>query len=361
MRHGKAAVMVSPNRLETWETNVPSPEPGGAVVRVVLGGVCGSDVHMLSGEAGEFPFPIVLGHEGVGELVELGPGVSTDYAGVPVKLGDLVYWAPIALCHRCHPCTVLEETPCENSQFFEHAEKPNWSTFADYAWLPNGLAFFRLPDGADPEAVASLGCALPTVLRGFDRFGPVRLGEIVVVQGAGPVGLSAVLLAKEMGAREIIVIDGVPRRLEVARSLGATALVGLAQPATERRRAVYDCTGPAGPDVVVEAAGALPAFPEGVDLCGHHGRYIVLGLWGAVGSREISPRDLTIRNLTIGGATFPKPKHYYQAMHTAARLQDRYPLAALITHRFGIAEAGQALAAVKAGEPIKAVIDPALT
>lgn len=360
MRTGKAAVMLEKNRLETWELSVSDPEPGGALVRVVLGGVCGSDVHILSGEAGEMPFPIILGHEGVGRIEALGEGATTDYAGVPVAAGDLVYWSPISLCHRCYSCTVLDETPCENSRFFEHAEKPNWGSYADYAWLPNGLPFFRLPDHAQPEAVAALGCALPTVLRGFDRCGPVRVGEAVVVQGAGPVGLSAVLVAALSGARDIIVIDSSRKRLETARLLGATATVSLELGAEERRRAIYERTGPNGPDVVVEAAGALPAFPEGVGLTGNHGRYIVLGLWGATGTQPISPKDTTVKNLTVAGASFPKPKHYYQAMHLAARVQDRIPLAALITHRFGVARALEALAMVKSGAAIKAVIDPTL-
>jgi threonine dehydrogenase-like Zn-dependent dehydrogenase len=361
MKHGKASVMVAPNKLETWDVPVPQPEPGGALVQVVLGGVCGSDVHILSGEAGSFPFPIVLGHEGVGRVEALGQGVKTDYAGVPVSPGDFVYWSPISLCHRCHACTVLDETPCDNSQFFEDASKPNWGSFADYAWLPNGLAFFRLPNHASPEAVAALGCALPTVLRGFDRCGPVRIGDCVVVQGAGPVGLSATLVAAEAGAREIIVIDAVPGRLRVSEQLGATATILLSGTPEERRRQVYDRTGANGPDIVVEAAGALPAFPEGVALTGNHGRYVILGLWGAIGTQPISPRDMTTKNLTIAGATFPKPKHYYQAMHLAARLQDRVPLAALVTHRFGIAQANQALAAVKSGEAIKAVIEPSIS
>lgn len=208
MATGRATVLVEPNRVETWDVPVVDPEPGGALVRMVLGGVCGSDVHITSGEAGVMPFPIVLGHEGIGRIEKLG-GIGTDYAGVPVGPGDLVYWSPIAACHRCYSCNVLDETPCDNSRFFEDAAKPNWGSYADYAWLPSGLAFFKLPDGADPLAVAALGCALPTVLRGFDRCGPVRMGETVVVQGAGPVGLSAVLVAAQAGAREVIVIDGV--------------------------------------------------------------------------------------------------------------------------------------------------------
>jgi threonine dehydrogenase-like Zn-dependent dehydrogenase len=360
MKTGRAAVMVTRNRVETWDVPVPEPEAGGALVRVVLGGVCGSDVHIVSGEAGEMPFPIILGHEGVGRVEKLGPGVTTDYAGIPVKAGDLVYWAPIALCHRCHSCTVLEETPCENSRFFEHAEKPNWGSYADYAWLPNGLAFFRLPDHAQPEAVAALGCALPTVLRGFDRCGPVRVAEKVVVQGAGPVGLSAVLVAAQAGASEIIVIDASPIRLEAAKALGATSTVSLSVSADERKRQIYDLTGPSGPSLVVEAAGALPAFPEGVDLTGNHGRYIILGLWGAIGTQPISPRDTTTKNLTIGGATFPKPKHYYEAMHLATRLQERVPLASLVSHRFGVGDAVAALDLTKSGQAIKAVIDPTI-
>lgn len=357
MQTGRATVLVEPNRVETWEVPVVDPEAGGALVRIVVGGVCGSDVHIKSGEAGVLPFPIILGHEGVGRIERLG-GIDKDYAGVPVGQGDLVYWSPIAACHRCYSCNILDETPCENSRFFEHAEKPNWGSYADYAWLPNGLAFFKLPAGADPLAVAALGCALPTVLRGFERCGPIRLNEAVVVQGAGPVGLSAVLVAAQAGAREVIVIDGVDSRLELAKSLGATATVHLRDSAEVRRRQIYDLTGPAGPSLVVEAAGALPAFPEGVDLTGVHGRYVILGLWGAMGTQPISPRDMTTKNMTVAGATFPKPKHYYAAMHLAARLQEKLPLAKLISHRFAIEDADRALEAVRTGEAIKAVIDP---
>ncbi|MNZ79351.1 5-exo-hydroxycamphor dehydrogenase [compost metagenome] len=361
MRYAKAAVMVSQHKVETWEVPVFDPEPGGALVRVVLGGVCGSDVHIVSGEAGTMPFPIILGHEGVGRIDKLGAGVTTDYAGVPVKQGDMVYWAPIALCHRCHSCTVLDETPCDNSTFFEHAEKPNWGSYADFACLPSGMAFYRLPDHAQPEALAALGCALPTVLRGFERCGPVGLDDTVVVQGAGPVGLAAVLVAAASGAKEIIAIDHSPVRLDMARSLGATETISLKDTTQEeRRRIVSDRFGKRGASVVVEAAGALPAFPEGVDLTGNHGRYIILGLWGAIGTQPIAPRDLTIKNMHVAGATFAKPKHFYQAMHFAARMQDRYPLADLITQRFAISDANKALELVKTGALIKPVIDPTL-
>ena len=92
---GKATVLVKPNQLETWDLPISDPEPGGALVRTLVGGVCGSDVHIANGEAGVMPFPIILGHEGVGKIEKLGEGVETDYAGVPVVVGDLVVWSPI--------------------------------------------------------------------------------------------------------------------------------------------------------------------------------------------------------------------------------------------------------------------------
>src|SRR5580693_1822243 len=100
----RAAVLVEPNRVETWDVPLVDPPPGGALVSVVLGGVCGSDVHITSGEAGVMPFPIILGHEGIGRIETLGAGVDSDHAGAPVKPGDLIYWSPIALCHRCYSC-----------------------------------------------------------------------------------------------------------------------------------------------------------------------------------------------------------------------------------------------------------------
>jgi threonine dehydrogenase-like Zn-dependent dehydrogenase len=361
MSTARAAVLVEPHKVETWDVPIVDPGPGEVLVSVVVGGVCGSDVHIKTGDAGVMPFPIILGHEGVGRIEKLGEGVTADFASVPVNEGDLVCWAPIALCGRCYSCSVAEQTPCENSQFFEHAEHPNWASYADYAWLPRTLAFYRLPDGAQPDAVAALGCALPTALRGYEQGGPVQVNETVVVQGAGPVGLAAVLVASVAGAREIIVIDQVQQRLEVARKLGATASVSLTDTSREQRKnEIYDRVGPNGPDVVVEAAGALPAFPEGFDLTGNHGRYIVLGLWGQIGEERIEPRELTLKNMKIKGATFPKPRHYYLAMHLSARVQDSHGLADLVTHRYSVDDANDALEAVEAGTPIKAVIDPSI-
>lgn len=358
---GSAAVLVEPNKLETWEVPVADPEPGGVLGRILLGGVCGSDVHLYTGSAGTLPFPVVLGHEGIARVEKLGAGVDKDYAGNSVAEGDLIYWAPTPLCGRCYACSVVGDPPCEESQFFEHAEKPNWGAFAEWAWIPSSMAFYRLPDGADPEALAALGCALPTVMGGFEHAGGVEVGDSVLVQGAGPVGLSGVLIAAESGAEQIIVMAGNERKLEIAKKLGATHVVSTKETTREERREqVREIAGPHGPRFVFEAAGTLEAFPEGFELTADHGTYLVQGLWGATGTVEIEPRQFTIKNMKVVGDCFHKNRDYYRAMKLAARVQDRIPLAAMITDRFPVSETREALRSVERGEAIKAVIDPTL-
>lgn len=360
MATGRAAVLVEKNRVEQWNVAIHDPDPGGALIRVVLGGVCGTDVHLMRELADNYPLPVILGHEGVGRIEKLGSEISTDFASTPVKPGDLVYWSPKRACGRCYTCAVLDEGPCEQALFCGPASEPSWASHAEYAWLPRGMPFFKVPDGVAPEAVIALGCGLPTAVRGLDLTGPVQFGETVVIQGAGPVGLAATLISRVAGAREIIVIDGNAERLRRAKLLGATATVALDSGAEERRRIVQDLCGPVGPSVVVEAAGFLDAFPEGVDLAGKCGRYCIVGLFGAVGTADIPPRTLTLKNLRIQAAHSPKPRHYYRALHLAAAMADKVPLADLITHRFPISHAMDALEAVEAGRVVKAVIDPAL-
>lgn len=356
-----AAVLIEPKQLEIRDVGTPDPQPGGLTVDLALGGVCGSDVHLYTGQAGALPFPVILGHEGVGRIAQLGSEVTTDFASQPVAEGDLVYWSPIALCQACYTCTVLEQTPCEKSSFFEHADKPNWGTYQERVWIPAKQPFYKLPAGADPVALAAMGCALPTALKAFDQIRPVRVGDTVVIQGAGPVGLAAAMVASVSGASEIVVIDNVPSKLEFAKRMGATATLNLSETTAEQRReAIYALSGPTGPQVVLEAAGALSAFAEGSDLTGVNGTYAIVGLWGPVGPTEVHPGDISWRNKSIGGATFPKTKHYYRAVQLSARLQDRFPIAEMVTHRFAVRDSEAALHAVENGEAVKAVIDTSL-
>ena len=360
-RVSKRAVIVGPNRpIEIWERPIPPPQPGGVVLRVQMGGVCGTDVHLWRGEV-PMPGPFVLGHEGIGVIEELGQGVTTDYAGVPVGVGDRVYWIPSRPCHRCYYCTVVKDfSLCENRNLFRDANEPPSATYCEYAWLPAGMTFYRIPDDTPPEAVIAFGCAMPTMLQGMERLGGIALNQTVVVQGCGPVGLAATLLARLSGARQIIVIGAPERRLAMAHRLGATTTVNLETMNTEEERDqhVRDLTAGRGAEVVIEAAGVVAAFAEGLKLVAKGGRYLIVGLWSAPGVVPVEPRYLNNNNLRIIGTALAQPQHIYGAIQVARAHHREFPLAEAVTHRFLLAESQKALETVARLETIKAVITP---
>jgi len=325
-----------------------------------MGGVCGTDVHLWHGDF-PLPAPVVLGHEGIGIVEELGDGVSADHAGTPVAVGDRVYWAPLRPCHRCYYCTVLKDfSLCENLLLFGGADDPTWASYTDYAWLPEGMSFYRIPDDTPSEAVIAFGCAMPTMLQGLERLGGISPNQNVVVQGCGPVGLAATLLARLSGARRVIVIGAPERRLEAARGLGATATIDLDRvpDEDERSRQVRELTEGRGADVVIEAAGVLAAFPEGPKLLAKNGRYLIVGLWSGQGGAPVDPRYLNNNNLKVIGTALAQPQHYYQAIHVAQAHHGELPMAEAVTHRFPIEESQRALEAVSRLETVKAVITP---
>ncbi|MDT2008512.1 zinc-binding dehydrogenase [Rhodococcus opacus] len=125
------------------------------------------------------------------------------------------------------------------------------------------------------EAVIALGCAMPTALAGVDRLGPVDPEHTVVVQGSGPVGLATTLLMAHSSARQIIVVGGPKDRLEAALKMGATHTISIdtTSPA-DRAEQIRVLTGGRGADVVLEAAGTIAAFPEGLDMLTYNGRYV---------------------------------------------------------------------------------------
>ena len=363
-RTGKRAVLVAANQpIEIWERPVAEPAAGEVLVRLTHGGVCGTDVHFWRGEV-PLPGPVVLGHEGVGTVDALGAGVTTDYAGTPLAVGDRVYWQPVAPCQRCHACTVLGDVSmCENAfaGVFGDAGGPTTASYCDYTTLRAGLPFYRVPDDTPSDAVIALGCALPTMLQGIERLEGIRPGMSVVVQGCGPVGLAATLLAHLSGAAPLIVIGAPERRLAVARDFGATHTLDMEQVADPAARVarVRELTGGRGADVVIEAAGVVPAFGEGLQLVARGGRYLIVGLWSAPGTVPVEPRLINNLNLRIIGTALSQPRHLYQALQVVQAQHARFPLAAAVTHRYRIEDSQQALEAVARLETVKAVIAPA--
>jgi threonine dehydrogenase-like Zn-dependent dehydrogenase len=363
-RSSRQAVLFRANTpLEIVDAQVPAPGPGEIVVRVTLAGVCGSDIHLWRGDL-EVPFAFVMGHEAVGTIEALGAGVIKDFAGRSVALGDRVYWCPTRPCHRCYACTVDQDlSSCEDPKaVISPADQPTFAGYATLAALPADMAFYRLEDDVPAEAVIALGCALPAVLQGIERLGGIEPTNDVIVQGAGPIGLSMVMCARLAGARRIVVVEPRAPRREMALRFGATAAVEVApgEGVEERRERIQEILGRRGADVVCEATGSVPAFEEGIELLARNGRYLVIGTWAGQGTAPVSPFEVVDRNLRIVGTRYAQPRHYYRAMVLAGTYHREFPLVEAITHRFSLDQSQDALQAVTEGEVIKAVVTPNL-
>lgn len=342
----------------------PDVGPGAAIVRIAFGGVCGTDVHLQQGRL-PMPTPVVLGHEAVGTIEQLGEGLEVDITGQPLKVGDRVGWASSIPCGRCPACLLQgERTLCANRRVYginqRFDEFPGLSGgWADRAYLQPNSAIVRIPDGVSFEQVISLGCAGPTAVHGVLHKTQVRSGDTVVIQGAGPVGLASALFARLAGAARIILVGGPTSRLDLVEELGiADVIIDIDKvPAVEDRvRLVLEQTPRgAGGDVVVECTGFPTAVAEGIDLCRPNAQYLVLGQYTNHGPTPINPHLITKKQLRMLGSWAFAERHYIEYIEAMPRLAELCDLSRLVAP-YALEDANQALTDVASGRVLKAAL-----
>lgn len=354
-----------PFELTTFD--VPEPGENAAVVRVDYAGICGTDVHL---QAGRLPIntPVVLGHEAVGNIAALGPGLTHDVLGEPLSIGDAVAWQNSVACGRCRYC-LIEQQPslCTGSRRIYGINQPA-DTFprisggwADQMYLQPGTTLVKLPDGVSPRDVIPLGCAGPTAVHGALYETKIAFGDTVIVQGSGPVGIASAIYAQLSGAAKVIIVGGPASRLEMASGLG----IGhehfnvMDDMSTEDRIAAVKALTPGGEgaDVVIECAGIPSAVAEGIEMVRPGGQYCVVGQYTNHGDTPINPHFITKKQLTIQGSWGFSPHHFIRYIQTLPRLLEQFDLGSILSE-YPLDEANQAVADVKAGRVMKAVLRP---
>lgn len=348
----QAAVFVGP-RQPFLLRRFPVPEPGAqeVLVRITQANVCGSDVHIWRGEMekmGRLP-PTVLGHEMTGLIAALGREVRTDSLGQPVREGDRVVWMYYRNCGRCRVCLrgkpyaclmslASVYRPCELAPHFVGG-------FAEFYLIQQGQAFFRAPEELSDVELAAANCALAQVLFGLEQIG-LGLGESVVIQGAGGLGLYATAAARALGASPVVVIDAIESRLEFARSMGADATISLAEVPDPRQRTqqVLQLTGGWGADVVVEVAGTARPYPEGIRMLARGGRYLALGSVVPGDTFAADPSLWIGPNRSLVGVSLYPPHSLHQAVQFLARYRTTFPFERLASHTFPLEQIDQAFA-----------------
>ena len=347
----RSAVLQEPNGsfvIEEYE--VPTPRAGEFLLRTELSGTCGTDTHIYKGEVPGIPYPVVLGHEFVGLIEQLGSGVSEDTEGKPVKVGDRVVPMPATPCGVCYDCVVDPGpvTACQHYDVTGFTDNDvrklagGWSEIIHHA-NPR-TRFFKT---ALPAEIAVLAEPFATPVHGVQRVG-IRPGDTVLVQGSGTVGLLSIAAAVAAGATRVIVIGGPARRLEVARAFGANETIDITQvrDSDERVRLVRELTVKGrGVDVAIEAAGVPSAVIEGIRCLRNGGRYCELGHFSDVGTVAINPwAHLLNNNITLVGSSGYSPLHFLQALRL---LEHRaFPYEILVTHKLPLARAQDAVLAL---------------
>lgn len=335
-----AAVFEGEGRLDVREVPVPEIQrPDQVLLEVEIGGICGTDLHILEVPPGHPATPgAILGHEYVGRVLEVGDQVTA------VRPNDRVVVAPNLACQICAPCRSGRPNQCEH---FTTLGIYLDGGFAKYNVAPES-ALFPISQALPPDE-AVFTELLSCVVGGTEK---VRLqpGETVAILGAGPVGLMFALVFKAAGAGKIIVTDIAPFRLEYARKVGADVAVNVKE--QDPVAATLDATGGRGVDVVVDAVGSL--MPQAIEQAAVGGSIVLFGMnqqaMGQVRQYDITRKELTLTGTFIGVNTFP----------TAIRMLESGAIrpSVLISHRLPLPRIHEGIEALRAGEGIKAIVIP---
>ena len=312
---------------KAWE-GVPDPEiagDGDAIVQVDAVTICGTDLHILKGDVPVVRPGRILGHEAVGTIVKVNDGVRTR---VP---GDRVLVSCISACGTCRFCREGRYGQCLGGGGWILGHKID-GTQAEYVRVPFAdTSTYPVPDGASDEEILMLADILPTGYEVGVLNGGVRPGDVVVVVGAGPVGLAAMAGAQLYSPSHIVAVDLSDARLEAAKHFGADVTVN--NSGHDPLKVVHDLTGQLGADVTIEAVGTPATFELAVKLARPGGRIANVGVHGAPATLHLE--DEWIRNLTITTGlvdTYSTPT--LMRLVTSGQTDAKR----FITHRFGLDE-----------------------
>ncbi len=346
MPTARAVVLDKPlGTFSVHEFPLPDLAPGTVLLRMELSGCCATDAHTYLGQWKNVVFPALLGHENVGTVVATGQGGQRDYLGYELQPGDRVF-ARWGWCGHCYECRTLQQPRrCRNRATGSPA--PFSGGFAEYLYLSQPETTFMLKMGA-VASTAVLSEPLGVAVTAARRAAP-KLGETIVVQGCGAIGLLTLGLAKQAGATRAIVVGGPRERLEVARAFGADVVVDIdaVRDPQERTRAVLaETMAGMGADLVFGCVGLAPAWLEGISYVRDGGRFMELGLASDTGDVTFNPcTQLVARNISLMGTL---GLENYQDAVVASRILEagRLPFDRMVSHQLPLDRVGDAIAAL---------------
>ncbi|MEG1621601.1 MAG: zinc-binding dehydrogenase [Oscillospiraceae bacterium] len=348
----KVAMLTKLNKFEVKEFPIPKIGDNDILVKVEGCGVCGTDVHEWRSD----PFgliPVVLGHEGTGEIVAMGKNITEDTQGNPINVGDKLVTS-VAICGECPMCKLHPELPqlCQNAKIQglipddDKNHLHGW--FSNYMLIEDGATFFNVSDMTlDQRMLIELAAVATHAVRRADDTRLMPMGATIVIQGCGPVGLMVIAHLKTKGYRNIIAIDGTPQRLEMAKRFGASHTINFKEYKTvdDKVNYVKKLTHSLGADFAFQCTGSPAAAAEVWKYVRTGGGLCEMGFFVNNGECSINPHfDICNKEVTVVGSWTYGALEYPDTISFVKQCCEMgIPLTDIITHRYGLDEMNEAM------------------
>lgn len=345
--------MTGVGATEVRDTDDPVPEPGGAILRVEACGICGTDARTFSNGDPRAPVPWVLGHEPVGILEHADPSAALPPG---VKEGGRVFLGSILTCGDCQWCTDGFQNLCDHHLLYGYDPFPG--AYAGYAAVPPIATKNLIPLPEElPSDLATVADPFACALNGIEQL-DIRLGDRVVILGAGPIGCWQSVMARDRGARSVFLTDVNRQRLDTAlRAVGSVVDDAWVAGEDNGVAEVLSRTGGAGAERISVAAPSKQAQQAALTMAAKRARVVYFaGLPKHDPVSHLDINQLHYKELAILGAYGATHRQYRITMDYLSRRRDQ--LAAVVTHRFPLERIADAFGAIRSGEGLKVVIVP---
>lgn len=362
-RTAKAAVYEAPNTPFILKDYPLRPvKPNEVLVRVTMSTICRSDIHSYEGKRPN-PCPGILGHEIIGVIEELGGNIKRDMRGDPLHVGDRITWSEYFFDGDCYYREVHDmPQKCHGVRKYGHdlaEEEPHFlGGFAEYCYIVPGTWILKLPDTLSDEEATPINCGVATMVS-VTEAAAIGMGDTVVVQGLGLLGLYGLAMARARGARLVIGLDSVPDRLTMAKRFGADLALNVATMSeSDVVKTVREACKPDGADAVIEVCGVPEVIPQGLKMLRVGGRYVLGGLVNPDANVTIDANMIVKKWITLRGIHNYHPRHLIQALDFVMTNRDRFPFKDIVDSKFALKDLGTAFKRAAERSVLRAAIVP---
>lgn len=362
-RTGKAVVYDAPNEpFVIREYPLRPTRSGEVLVRISMSTICRSDIHSYQGHRPN-PCPGVLGHEIIGIIEELGAGVERDMRGDPLAVGDRITWSEYFIPGANYYSEVLDipqKSPgVDKYGHMAVATDPHFhGGFAEYCYILPQSWILKLPEVLSDEEATPVNCGVATMISVTEAAG-IGMGDTVVVQGLGLLGLYGCAIARARGARRVIGLDNVAARRDLGMRFGADlTLDPSAMSEVDLVKRVREACRPDGADAVIEVCGYPEVIPSGLQFLRIGGRYTLGGVVNPDSYVRFDANVLLRKLITLRGVHNYHPRHLIQALDFVVANRERFPFRDLVDGKYGLNEVGQAMRDAAERKVLRAAIVP---